>query len=209
MQKSVKKTSVTSEIVLGQATGNFKKSITELLSVVESIKGLETKVEDLTLQIANKEQTIQELDVKIAEQEIASKLDLDLRMKQNAEAVVLEYLRNSGKAAITNQELSALKTEVETLKKEMSTTIAKEVAIATNSLKSTYESEKKLLIAEHRASEAQNTAQISSLEEKVEFLQEQANMWKEQLVSERQASVDRAKASQINSINVSGPASGR
>jgi hypothetical protein len=197
-----KTASVTTEVVLGQAAQNLKKAVAELGTAFENVKILETKGEELTLLVSNKEDEIAALETKFAEIERQMTIDLELKMKSNAESTVNENLRARGMTTIPVTELNALRTELQQVKDNMEKTINAEVGKAKGMAESRFEQEKRLLESEHKGAQAENSAKIVALEEKVKFLTEQSVGWEKQLNSERAASVERAKASAVGSIQV-------
>jgi chromosome segregation ATPase len=205
MTTKAKKTSLTSEATIGQAGNFLKKALGDLTTTVQTLQGLEEKSEELGLQIANKEAQIEELNVKFAEKERQMQLDLDLKMKGNAEKVVLEYLTTNQKTAVPNTDLGAMKKQLETLEKNYQNDVTKAAESARTEAARNYENQINLKTAEFKASEAQNTAEIKNLQNHVNFLEDQVENWKGQLVAERDASIARAKASQVGAINVSSP----
>ena len=64
---TAKKASQSTEIVLGQAAQQIAKGVSELKSASETIAQLVQASEDLSLQVANKEAQIAELDVQYGE----------------------------------------------------------------------------------------------------------------------------------------------
>jgi hypothetical protein len=169
---------------------------------------LEGKSEDLSLQIANKEAKIDELTIAYTEKERQAQLDLSLRMKEQTETVVLEYLNANQKTAIPTTELNGLRSELEKLKADFTKEVNSQVGKAEAISKNHYEQALKLKDAEFSAKEATNTAENKSLQNRVAFLEDQVEMWKGQLEAERDASVQRAKASSVGAINVA-PSGGR
>lgn len=197
-----KATSVTTEMVLGSAAQNLKKAVAELTIAVDSVKTLEVKGEELTLLVSNKEDQINDLDLKFAEKERQMTLDLDLKMKANAESTVNDFLSKVGKTSIAVSELNSLRKELETIKVNYAKEVTAEVGKAEGIAKARFEQDKRLLESEYKGSQATNIAKITALEEKVVFLTSQSAQWEKQLNAERTASVDRAKAGAVGTINV-------
>jgi hypothetical protein len=202
--KATKKVSASTETFVGSAAQSLKKSLAEYVNATAAIDKMADRADELSTIVASKEAAIEELDVKYQEKERQLALDLDLRMKERTELVVNRYLNEQSKTAISTSELSALKQELETTKTNFNKDVQSAVAAATSNIKGTYESDKRLLEAEHRAAQAKNEAQIETLEGKVVFLEDQVEMWKSQLNSERQASIERSRNAQQPTINVTG-----
>jgi hypothetical protein len=199
-----KKASASTEIVLGQAAQQITKAVSELASATNTINKMVEQAEELTLQVANKEEAIISLDVAFAEKERQLKVDLDLSFRANTDRVVNEYLTSVGKTVIPASELSSLRKELDEVKSNTDGLIKKEVATVVSSLKSQYENEIKLIHSENKAIAAENAAKIGTLANQNEFLSEQVTKLYLQLDAERAAGIERAKAGSVGSINVSG-----
>jgi hypothetical protein len=197
-----KKASVTTEIVLGQAAQQITKAVAELNSAIESVNELTSKAEDLTLLVANKEEQIAALDTQFTEKERKLNVDLDLSFKASTERVVSEFLRASGKTAIPVAELTALQKELHDTKAGAEADVKRQVAIITSSMKSQHDNEIKLLHSENNTKAAENASKINVLADKNAFLADQNEKLYKQIDAERAASIERAKAGSVGSINV-------
>jgi len=201
---TAKKGSVSTELVLGQAAQQITKAVTELNAAVETVRTLTAQSEELTLQVSNKESQIAELEVQYTEKARQAEVEFDLNMKANADRVLSEYLRSNNKMAVTTAEWSSLQKELADIKANAENETKKAVTVATSSLKSQYENDIKLLHSENKAIAAENASKIGVLAEKNKFLEEQVEKLYKQLDAERTASIERAKASSVGSINVTG-----
>lgn len=201
---TTKKGSASTEYVLGQAAQHITKAVSELNTAVETVRTLTSQSEDLTLQVASKEAQIAELDVQYAEKARQAEVEFELNMKANAERVVLGYLNTNGKVAVTNAEWNSLQKEFGDYKANAEAEAKKAVAVATNALKTQYENDIKLLNSENKAIAAENASKIGVLAEKNKFLEDQVTKLYSQLDAERSASIERARASSVGSINVTG-----
>jgi chromosome segregation ATPase len=202
--------SVTTEVVLGRAAQSLSKAVAEAKVTFEQLNTLESKAEELTLKVANKEEELANIEVQIAEKERQAKVELEVRLKENAIRTASEVLAGQGKVAINSTELNDLRDELTQLKSDFATQVRAEIGKAEGIAKSRYESELKLKDAEFKAKEASNTAEIESLKKEVTSLKEQSAKWEQALSAERQASIERAKASAIGTIQVgSDTANGR
>lgn len=190
--------------MLGQAAQQIAKGVSELKSASETIAQLVQASEDLSLQVANKEAQIAELDVQYGEKARQKEVELELNFKANSERVVNEFLTANGKTSITKTDLANLQKELETTKANAEAETKKAVAAATATLKSQYESDIKLMQSENKAVAAENASKIGTLTEKNQFLEAQVTKLYQQLDAERAASIERAKAGSVGSINVTG-----
>lgn len=201
---TARKASQTTEIVLGQAAQQIAKGVSELKSASETIAQLVQQSEDLSLQVANKEAQIAELDVQYAEKARQKEVELELSFKANSERVVNEFLNANGKTSISKTDLANLQKELESTKANADAETKKAVAAATATLKAQYESDIKLMQSENKAVAAENASKIGTLTEKNQFLEAQVTKLYQQLDAERAASIERAKAGSVGSINVTG-----
>lgn len=199
---TTKKASVTTEIVLGQAAQQITKAVAELKSASDSVSELVAKSEDLSLQVANKETQIAELDVQFAEKERQLDVQLDLNFRANSEKVVNNYLADNGKVAISKTDLANLQKELSDTKANADAITKKEVAIVSNTLKTQYENEIKLIQSENNTKSVENSSKIGTLTEQKTFLESQVTKLYQQLDAERIAGIERAKAGSVGSINV-------
>ena len=199
---TTKKTSVSSEIVFGQAAQQINKAVTELGNATSTINQLVSQVEELTLQISNKEAQIAELEVQYAEKARQAEVDFNLNIKANQERVVNEILRSNGMESISSAELKALRQELEATKANTDAEIKKQVAAATNAMKTTFENDLRFIQSENKAVAAENASKIGVLAEKNKFLEDQVTKLYLQLDAERAAGIERAKAGSIGNITV-------
>lgn len=197
-----KRTSVSSEVVFGQAAQQINKAVTELNNATKTVTQLVSQIDDLTLQVSNKEAQIAELSVQYAEKARQAEVEFELNMKANSERIVTEYLRANGKESILTSELKALRQELETVKANTEAETKRQVAEVTNMLKSQFENDLRFIQSENKAVAAENASKIGVLAEKNKFLEEQVTKLYTQLDAERAAGIERAKAGSIGNITV-------
>jgi hypothetical protein len=201
---TAKKSSASTEIVLGQAAQQITKAVAELNNATSTINQLTNKAEELTLLVANKEDAIKALEVEFTEKERQLKVDLDLSFKANTDRVVNEYLTSVNQVSISGTELKTLRAELEDAKTNVEAQIKREISSVASTLKTQYENEIKLIHSENKAIAAENAAKIGTLATQNKFLEEQVTKLYLQLDAERAAGIERAKAGSVGSINVSG-----
>jgi hypothetical protein len=199
---TTKKASASTEIVLGQAAQQISKAVNELNAATETVNKLATQSEELTLQVANKEAQISELDVQYAEKARQSEVDFNLSMKANQDRVVNDVLRSNGMESISSAELKALRQELADTKAGAEAETKKQVAIVSSTLKAQFDNDLRFIQSENKAIAAENASKIGVLAEKNKFLEEQVTKLYTQLDSERQAGIERAKAGSIGNITV-------
>lgn len=202
VKATTRKSSASTEIVLGKAAQQIAKAVNELNNTTATITTLVDQVEDLQLQISNKEESIEALGIHFKEKERQLEVELDLNFKASTEKVVEEYLKSKNKVSVDSKDLHELRVELENSKKEFNDAVSKEVMSVRTDLTNKFINDSKLLLAENKAIEAQNVAKIENLTSQNEFLEGQVAKLYEQMDDERKASIERAKASSVGSINV-------
>jgi hypothetical protein len=200
--KGTTKRTASTELVLGQAAQQITKAVAELNNATKTVNELASQAEDLTLQVANKEEAISALKVEYAERKRQADVDLDLSIKANTESVVTTYLQTTGKVAIPSSDWTSLQKELATEKANSEKAIASQVAVITTTQKAQYENDIRFLQSENKAIAAENASKIGVLAEKNKFLEEQVTKLYLQLDAERAAGIERAKAGSVGSINV-------
>ena len=126
---TTKKATASTEVVLGAAAQQIAKAVTELGAATATITKLSAQADDLTLQVANKEDAIAALEVEYKERERQLGVDLDLSIKSNTERVVTEYLGSVSKTSIAVAELNGLRQELAETKANADAQTKKEVVL--------------------------------------------------------------------------------
>lgn len=202
VEKPKKRATASTEVVLGQAAQKIAKAVAELNSAVETVNQLNVQSEDLTLLVANKEEEIENLSVAYVEKSRQAKVDFELKMRENAEAVVNATLSANGKVAIDSEELEGLRRELAETKANADAETKKQVAIVSSTLKNQFDNDVRFLQSENKAIAAENASKIGTLSEKNKFLEDQVTKLYAQLDAERAAGIERAKASSIGTVTI-------
>lgn len=201
-QTPVKKGTLKSEAIIGQGVKSTESAVKSLETAILKFAELPRQVENYSLQIAEKEDQLAQLNVELAERKRQNKLALEMDIKENQAGFIKTYLDSNGLIAITKEEHAILLADIQALKQGQKAEIEKAVAIATNSLKSQYTAETKVKEAEFAKQQAEDKSQVSQMVKEIAFLNTQVSHWQKQLEEERKASVDRAKASAVGAIHV-------
>ena len=204
-----KKSSVSTELVMGKAAQDLHKAVAEALKATEGLNTLVEESENLALKIANQESRIEELEIAFSEKERQMILDLELKMKGRTEETVQSYLANNRQRSISIEEFNQMEAKIKDADATLAKTVAAETAKVRNEESSKFNNELKLKEAQFAANEAKNNASISVLEGKVEFLEAQNKQLLDQINAERQASIERARAVAIGTLNVGSQNGGR
>ena len=198
----VKKSTPTTEAIVGAAAINLKKAISEVNSALESATKLADISESLSLQIAEKESKIEELTIEFSEKKRQAIVNLDLEVKAAQDAAATKILESQGKIAVVKVDFEALVTKSAQADALVKSEVAKAEAILSSALKKNYETESRIASSAHQAETAQIKAELTQKDAQIKFLNEQVTLWKGGLDDERKAGVERAKASSVGAINV-------
>ena len=174
----------------------LSKVVTSVDQAVSTLKTVAAEAENLQLTIEEKQSAIKTLEVEFAEKLRAATVDLNLQVRENYKNVVDQYLVDNKLTMLPAEELKTLKTAVET--NIVASKQEKEAALAEQdkALLSQFTSKIGVIKAEQAAALAEANAKVSSLIDKVNFLENQVKQLLAQLESERQAGVERARAAQ-------------
>lgn len=197
------------EAIIGAAHVKMQTAVKSLTEASKVFENFDQEIEAKTLKLTNLEAEIESQEEALKRKLEAVDYEVATRYKTNEAQFVNEYARMNDMTLLKTEDHKNLLKENETLKSEQESKIKSEVAKITASLTSDFENKTRIMEAEYRAKEATNTAEINSLKKETEFLRAQNLSWKEQLESERDASIERAKAGQIGTLNVGSGSNGR
>jgi hypothetical protein len=197
-----KKGSQKTEIIIGAGASKLTSAVTALLGVVSKIEELPATAQQMTLEVVNLEDKIVSLKTQFENEQAQQKIDLKLAYDTDRQTYVDKFLNEKGLTTIESTELNNLKQKAYRTEDDLQQTIRTEKAKAEAIAKADAQNQIKIAGLEFDKREADNTAKINQLQAQNQFLQEQVAMWKSALDSERQAGIERAKASAIGTLNV-------
>lgn len=186
--------------VLSKGANDLVKALNSLKQASTSIEAMSEEVSNLDYQISEKEKSLKQLEVNMREMERQAMLELDMKVKEGMSKHIDSFLHSTDRVAVDFEEYKSLK---ET-KTEFNSLLATERKKITDELNAKYLSELNLKLAQINAERAEDKAALKTLETRLADSQKAADMWRTQLESEREASVERSKASSVGTINVSG-----
>ena len=192
------------EMIIGSAVKDLQKVIDSANASVEKVAKLAEEAEKQQSIIAQREDQIKELDVKFAETKRQKEVQMELDLQQNERKAVDSILDKQGLVAVSRSEYEKFNAGIAAAKTEAEADAKKEIAIATNSMKKQHENELALAKADFETKQATANAKLENANSQIEFLNSQVKMWKDALDAERNASVERAKASAIGTVSING-----
>jgi hypothetical protein len=202
--KTAPKGTPKSEAILGTASVKLGSGVKALEEMVQTISKLPEQIADNLLIISDQENKIAEQALTLKNNIAQNKIELGQAYQADRASYVTEWLKDNGKVAIDETELDELREELSEAEKATDAAVKKEVAIVANSMTSKFAAEKREMELTFKAQEAQNVAQLAQKDEKIKFLEGQVQSWMDALTKEREASVERARASSINQTITSG-----
>lgn len=185
-------------------TTKLIKVADEITKIVDALKHTTGIHEDLTQDIAEKEQALNQLDTKFQEESRRRQVELELDFKEREASKVDQILKAQGKQAVNAGEYTVLVDSFTALKTEFSKRLEEEAGKIRGMESAKTASAIKQAQLELQVKEAANTAAITSLTEKNSLLAEQVKDYKGQLDAEREARVQEARARGTAMVTVNG-----
>ena len=185
-----------------KSTKLMTKVVSDLTKVMSELTSLTATSEALAFDIEEKSSELKLIEMNITESERKAKAELNLRILENADAVLNELMSARKLARISNADLNELRCELEDAKADNTETIATAVEKAEKAgaiAKSAAESK---LTSEHAVATARLEADNSSLQSKITFLESSVDDLKAMLKAEREARVEMSKNASQPTINI-------
>ncbi len=193
------------ETIIGTSVNKLNVALIGIGQAYDLVKELPKMSENLSAEIADKETKLAELDTQFAEKKRAFQIQNELDFREDRKKHVAQYLTDNSLITLDMKEYDDLVTMANHNQEETKKAIDGAVGAALGSAKRSHESELKIMEATHKTAEADNKAKIASLEIQLAAAKAEATRWEAALTEERKAGIERAKASAIGSVNVSGP----
>lgn len=195
----------TSEQIIGTAAAKLTAASKAALDAWKQVEKIEEAVQTSTLKLTDVEQKISESEVIYQQKLSQQKFDMELAFKTDQVKFCNDYLSTNNLISVRKEDYDKLNQSLTSLQSEFNAKVASEVNSVKETLQRNYENDIKLKESEFNARQAQNTADIDSLTRQLKAANDTAEQWREALVAERQAGVERAKAASIGSVNLSSP----
>lgn len=199
------KKSDNTDAVISSAAASLVKATGNIQEAVKLVENLNENAETLTRDIAASKAEIANLADEYTTKYRKAEVDFNLKLAEKKDATVNEYLKSVGKEAVDSVAYKALQTELVTVKQERDAEVKKAVTIENTRLTRDFNSEKALLESQFQTSTVKQVAQIESLQKENAALQKQVEQLFAQIDAERDASIQRAKASAVGTLNVGTP----
>lgn len=190
---SVEKDILSTALLFNKAALGLKEAVAAAFKLDERVLASEEafnkKATEYATLVDEKKAEILSLDLQIMEQFRVKSLDIDLKLKEYGVSAASTLLANTH-AVLTKDAYVVLQNKAT----EADTTVAKEVAIARAAVKSEYEVKLATQVADSRVASANDTADITALKAQIYFQTAQIKTLEGMISSEREASIERAKA---------------
>ncbi|MCA2593992.1 MAG: hypothetical protein IM526_02375 [Microcystis sp. M38BS1] len=193
------------DVVISSAAAALVKATANIQEAFKSVDSLTETAENLTRDIANKRAEIEGLTEVYQTKYRQSEVDFNLKLAENKDVTVNEYLKSVGKEAIESAAYKALQTELVAVKQERDAEVKKAVTIENSRLTRDFASEKALLQSQFETSTAKQLAQIESLTERNGALSHEIAKLFREIEAQRNLTAEVAKAGSVGSINVGTP----
>lgn len=198
----VKKATKTTEVILGSAALKLQAAVQALTKGTEEISKLTETADEYTLKIGVMQDELSELEQRKKNEIAQTKIDVQLAFDQNRQEYVEKYAQEKGLLLVDETQWNDVNQELSTIKREFDANVQKQVSAAVASAKKEAEMQLALAKLEYEKKEADNAANIKQLQMQNAFLEKQVSDWQKALEAERQAGVERQKASAIGTLNL-------
>lgn len=196
------------EAIIGAASNKFVTAKNALQDAVAQALKLTESMDENALKIADQEDRLTGLQTEYSNKRTQMEIDLDLAFKADRKRFAEQYLVENGMIAVNKAAYEEQGFKLVEWEEKFDEKVSTEVGKAKGMAEARANDAAKLAEAQYQAKEAQNLAKIQNLEAQLSFATQQAKQWENQLNEERKASVERAKAGAVGSINVT-PTNGR
>jgi hypothetical protein len=198
----VKKATTTTELTLGKSAIKLEAGIKALADASSELKDLVDQSVELTLKIAQQEGELEALKNNFAEELRSGKVELQNALKEDARTLVTKVLNDNGMEAVDSQDYKALKEAYEALKRDFNKEKEAAIGAALGAKQKEFEAAKALYESNAKANEADTKAKVTTLEDKVDFLEQQNQSLLAQLKEAGDNAVKIAQASSVGTINL-------
>lgn len=188
LKKAMTTTDKSTKALVTAAT-NLGKVAGDLQTLAETSASLVTDIE-------LKQGELQALSATYSDEERKAKAELNIKVLENEEAVLMSLLKKRGLANISTADVKALEDQLAKAKADQTKEISEAVAAEASRLNAKHDAEMTKVDADHSVETATLKAQIDSLGSKVEHLTTSLSTAQTMLDNERIARVETAKASQ-------------
>lgn len=190
--------SKTTEILLGSASAKLSAAVVSIKDFFSKIDDMERKSEELVLEIANKENMIQSLEVIYDQKNKQMNFDLELAAKEKTAELLEEHLRATNQVLVPAKKLADLTRTSNDFNVMLSTEISK----VEKDMKETLESQLSNYQHQQRADNATNLAELAQAQKEVDLYKQQIQRLEAELVAARELVEKVANAGKIGSINI-------
>lgn len=198
----------TTEVIVGSAAAKLNSAYKSLKDALTEADKLEDKVQESTLKLTDLEQKISETALELNNRIAQNKVELELAYKADKRVLAEQYLSENSLISVSKEEYDNLETKYSNLRadfdKELNAAVGKQKGI----LNSDYDNKVKMNELEYKAKEAGNMAALQQKDTEINSLKEQIRSLEKMIEANRNAEVERAKASSIGTLNV-GTGNGR
>lgn len=186
--------------VLSKGATDMVKAINLLRSSTLGLEAMKNELTNIDYELTEKRVELDKLTVALDETERQRLIDIDLKAREKMTSHIDAFLLETNRISMNKERYEHLLN----LDLKFEDEVRKITSESNNRARSEYTNALALKEAEFKAKEAENNAQLKSYEGQLVAAKNEAKMWQDQLNSERAASIERAKASSIGSVNISG-----
>ena len=192
---------VTSITAIEKAIKSLTKIQADTLKTQQELGQLCSIIPETMEEIQLQQGKLETLESEYDEKFRKAKADLNLKVYENEESVLVALMKKRGYAVITEEALAAQQEEAAKMLKDFDGQVGKAVAIATNQAKAIAEKEALEASSTWKVEKAELQAQEKAAQGKVAMLEQQVQQLQETITEERKARIEIA-ASDANKQGV-------
>lgn len=183
----------TTEKIIGSSAASLNRGLESLRKLSSDLENFDKHIEEKTLKTADLEEKIERLTSEFTEKRRTAEVNFQNDLKEHQFNVIQDVLQSQNKTAISNEELEGY----HRLKNEFDKRLSEAVGAKVQALNIAHESQIALLKANNERDNAQRDAKVTVLEDKISMLQKQIESYETMISENRQAEIERAKATNI------------
>lgn len=184
--------------VLSKGATDMVKAINLLKSSTTGLEEMKNELISIDYDLTAKRAELEKLNIELDERERSRLVEIDIKAKERIVQHIDNFLAETNRISVTKDRYDYLFNLGADFDKKLNEKLNAE----TSKIRAEFNNTLNLKESDFKFREAENAATINSLTSQLASARNEAKVWQDQLTSEREASIERAKASSIGSVNI-------
>jgi hypothetical protein len=194
--------SAKTELIIGSAVAGLNNALKAFTSATSTIDKFQEQVDQLTLIHTELETKIENLEQEKKNKIAQNNLDLKIAYDTDRAKFAADYATSMRSTIVETSVFEQMKSKIIKLESEFKAEVDNAIKGIQAAAEAKALADMNLYKAERSAEEAETKAELKSLQARLDAATKEIESWKKALEDERSASVERAKAGAINTLNV-------